>query len=188
MTSFFWICLLLGGGIVVLQFGASLFGFDHHDTPHGEFGHGPISEGLRLFSLRALSAGVAFFGLGGLAALRLGLPSLLAIPIGALAGVAAAIGVSAVFRGMKRLECDQTFRLSNAVGKSADVYLSIPAQRSGTGKIHVTIQERLLELDAITPEAEIPTGTRVLVIDSIAPATVIVVPQPRILEDGATDA
>jgi hypothetical protein len=187
MTSFFWICLLLGGGVVVLQFGASLMGFDH-DTPHGEFGHGPISEGLRLSSLRALAAGVAFFGVGGLAALRLGLPSFVAIPIGVVAGVAAAVGVAAAFRGMQRLESDQSFRLSNAVGKSGDVYLSIPAQRSGTGKIHVTIQERLMELDAITPEQEIPTGTRVLVIDSIAPATVIVVPQPRILEDGSGDA
>lgn len=187
MTSFLWICLLLGGGVVVLQFAASLLGMDH-DAPHGEFGHGPISEGLQLFSVRALSAGVAFFGIGGLAALRLGLPAVLAIPIGAVAGILGAIGVAAVMRGMRRLEGDQTFRLTNAVGKSGDVYLSIPPQRSGTGKIHITIQERLMELDAVTPDEEIPTGSRVLVIDSIAPATVVVALQPRILEDGASDA
>ena len=64
MTTLYWICLLLGGGIVVLQFGASLLGLDH-DAPHDGFGHGPASEGLQLFSLRALSAGVAFFGVGG---------------------------------------------------------------------------------------------------------------------------
>jgi hypothetical protein len=187
MTSLLWMCVLVGGGVVVLQFGASLLGLDH-DAPHGEFGHGPISEGLQLFSVRALSAGVAFFGIGGLAALRLGLPAMVAIPVGAIAGVAAVVGVAAVMRGMQRLEGDQTFRLSNAVGKSGEVYLSIPAQRSGTGKIHIAIQERLMELDAITPEEEIPTGARVLVIDSIAPATVIVVLQPKILEDGTSDA
>ena len=187
MTSLLWMCVLLGGGVVVLQFGASLLGLDH-DAPHGEFGHGPASEGLHLLSVRALAAGVAFFGVGGLAALRLGLPTVLAFPIGAVVGVAAAVGVAAVMRGMQRLEGDQTFRLSNAVGQSGDVYLSIPGQKSGTGKIHITIQERLMELDAITTEGEIPTGARVLVIDSIAPATVIVVPQPRILEDGSSDA
>ena len=187
MTSLLWMCVLLGGGVVALQFGASLLGLDH-DAPHGDLGHGPVSEGLQLFSLRALSAAVAFFGVGGLAALRLGLPALIAVPVGVVAGAAAAVGVAVVMRGMQRLEGDQTFRLSNTVGKSGDVYLSIPAARSGTGKIHITIQERLMELDAITPEGEIPTGARVLVIDSIAPATVIVVPQPRILEDGSSDA
>jgi hypothetical protein len=88
-------------------------------------------------------------------------------------------------RGMQRLEGDQTFRLANTVGQSGQVYLGIPAQRTGTGKIHITIQERLMELDAVTPEGEIPTGARVLVIDSIAPATVIVVAQPTILEEEA---
>ncbi len=184
MTSLFWMCLLLGGGVVVLQFGASLLGLDH-DAPHGEFGHGPVSEGLQLFSLRAISAGVAFFGVGGLAGLRLGLPTMVAIPMGIAAGAAAALGVAAVMRGMQRLEGDQTFRLANTVGQSGQVYLGIPAQRTGTGKIHITIQERLMELDAVTPEGEIPTGARVLVIDSIAPATVIVVAQPTILEEEA---
>jgi hypothetical protein len=188
MTSIFWICLLFGGAVVVLQFGASLLGMDH-DAPHGEFGHGPVSEGLQLFSVRALSAGMAFFGVGGLAALRLGLPGVVAVAIAVAAAAAAAVGVSLVMRGMQRLEGDQTFRLATTVGQSGDVYLGIPGQRSGVGKIHITVQERLMELEAVTTEAtEIPTGTRVLVIDTIAPATVIVVPQPRILEDGESDA
>lgn len=187
MTTLFWTCLLLGGGVVVLQLGASMLGLDH-EAPDSEFGHGPVSEGLQLFSLRALSAGVAFFGVGGLAGLRLGWPGLVAIPLGLVTGAAAAIGVSTVLRGLRRLESDRTFRLASAVGQSGEVYLRIPGQRSGAGKIHIALQERLMELEAVTPDEELPTGARVLVIDTIAPATVIVVPQPRILEDGASDA
>jgi hypothetical protein len=70
------------------------------------------------------------------------------------------------------------------VGQSGDVYLSIPAHRGGTGKVHITLQERLMELDAVTTEEFIDTGARVLVIDTIAPATVVVVREPRILEEG----
>lgn len=187
MTTFLWVCLLLGGGVVVLQFGASLLGLDHGE-PHGDFGHGPISEGLQLLSLRALSAGVAFFGLAGLAILRLGLPSALAVVGGAIAGGAATVGVSFVMRSMQRLESDRTFRLATAVGQSGEVYLSIPGQRSGVGKIHITLQERFMELEAITPDGELPSGTRVLVIDTVAPHTVIVVPQPPILDEGEGDA
>ncbi len=192
MTTLFWMCILLGGGIVVLQLGASLVGL-HHDAPHGTIGHGtnghgPVSEGLQLFSVRALSAGVAFFGVGGLAGLRLGVPVLAAVALAVVAAAISATGVAAVMRSMHRLEGDQSFRLANAVGLSGEVYLGIPARRSGTGKIHLTVQERLVELDAMTSEDGIATGTRVLVVDAIAPATVMVVLQPRILEDGDGDA
>ena len=187
MTSFFWICLLLGGGVVVLQLGASLLGL-HHDAPHDTFGHGPASEGLQLLSVRALSAGVAFSGLGGLAALRGGMPLAVALGAAVAAAAVAAVAVAVLLRGMKRLEVDQTFVLKNTVGLSGDVYLSIPARRSGSGKIHMTVQQRVMELDAMTPENDIATGTRVLVIDAIAPATVIVVPQPLILKEGDSDA
>ncbi len=187
MTSFFWICLLFGGGVVLLQLGASLLGL-HHDAPHDTFGHGPTSEGLQLGSVRAISAGVAFFGVGGLATLRLGLPWVAALGAGLTAAVAAAVGVAFLMRGMARLEGDQTFVLKNTVGLSGDVYLSIPARRGGTGKIHITVQQRVMELDAMTTDGDIATGTRVLVIDAIAPATVIVVPQPLILKEGDGDA
>ena len=187
MTSFFWICLLFGGGVVLLQLGASMLGL-HHDAPHDTFGHGPASEGLQLLSVRSLSAAVAFFGVGGLAALRMGLPSAVALGAGLTAALVAAVGVASLMRGMARLEGDQTFQLKNTVGLSGDVYLSIPAQRGGTGKIHLTVQQRVMELDAITAEGDIATGTRVLVIDTIAPATVMVVPQPLILKEGDSDA
>ena len=197
MTTLFWMCILLGGGIVLLQLGASLVGL-HHDAPHGAIGHGaigqgaighgPVSEGLQLFSVRALSAGVAFFGVGGLAGLRLGVPVLVAVGIAVVAAAISAAGVAVLMRSMHRLEGDQSFRLTNAVGLSGEVYLGIPARRSGTGKIHLTVQERLVELDAMTSEDGIATGTRVLVVDAIAPATVMVVLQPRILEDGDGDA
>ena len=183
ISAFYWLCLLLGGGIVVLQFGASLLGLDH-DAPHDVPGHGALSEGLQLFSLRALSAGVAFFGVGGLAGQLAGLPTLLTVATGAGLGVLAAAGMATLLRGMHRLERDNTFRLSATVGHSGTVYLGVPGGRAGAGKIHIEVQGRLMELDAITPDDELPTGTRVLVTDTIAPTTVIVTRQPRILEDG----
>lgn len=183
MTSFYWICLLVGGGVVVLQLIAATIGLDH-DAPHDLAGHGGASEGLHLFSVRSLSAGIAFFGLGGIAGMRLGLAGAFSVIPGALLGVVAAFVMALLLRGMRQFESDRSFQLSAAVGQSGDVYLGIPAQRQGVGKIHINVQERLMELDAMTPDGEIPTGSRVLVIDTVAPATVIVVTQPRILEEG----
>ena len=187
MSSVYWICLLVGGGVVVLQFGASLLGL-HHDAPHDLGGHGSLHEGLQLFSVRSMAAGMAFLGIGGLAGQSFGLPAAVTVLMGAASGAVAAVGVSVLMRGMLRLESDRTFQLAITVGHSGDVYLSIPARRTGTGKVHVTLQGRLMELDAVTPDEAIPTGARVLVIDTIAPSTVIVALQPRILDQGDGDA
>lgn len=183
MASFFWICLLLGGGVALLQLGATLFGFDH-DGLEGDADHGHLSEGFEFLSVRSLSAGIAFFGLGGVAAMRFGLPGILAAVVGLIPGAAAAAAVSYVMRSIKRLEADRSVRLDDTIGQVGDVYLSIPAGRSGMGKVHLTAKERLTELDAMTPGEAIEAGTRILVTDAIPPATVIVVPQPRLLDDG----
>lgn len=187
MTTLYWVCLLLGGGVVVLQFAAAILGLHHHAPPDVS-AHGAIGEGLRLFSLRSLSAGAAFLGAGGLAGMAFGFPPPLTALFAAAAGGGAAVCVAALMRGMTRLESDRSFILSAAVGHSGEVYLSVPARRTGTGKIHITLQGRLLELDAMTPDEAIPTGARVLVIDTIDPSTVIVAVQPRILDQGDGDA
>lgn len=187
MATLYWIFLLVGGGVVVLQFGASLLGLHHH-APHDLSGHGSLNEGLQLFNVRSLSAGIAFLGLGGLAAQKFGFPGPLAALAGAAAGVVAAVAAAVLMRGMLRLESDRSFKLAATVGHSGEVYLSVPDRRTGTGKIHITLQGRLMELDAMTPDDAIPAGARVLVIDTIAPSTVIVALQPRILDQGDGDA
>jgi hypothetical protein len=183
MMSLFWGCLLLGGVVTLLQFGATAIGLDH--DLHAD-AHDIASDGLNLFSIRAIAAGLAFFGLAGIAGARLGFGAPLSF-IGALAaGGLAATGVAVVMRAMLRLNTDRTFQLEGTVGIGGNVYLSIPGARSGTGKVHLTVQQRIMELDAVTPDGAIETGARVLVIDVIAPATVVVVPEPDFLNDGDT--
>ncbi len=179
--------MLLGGGIALLQLGASLLGLDQ-DGLDSELHGTQLSEGLQFLSVRTMSAGVAFFGLGGIAGMRVGLPGVLAAAIGIVSGAAAATGVSFIMRAMRRLESDRTLRLEDAIGQTGDVYLSIPAARGGLGKVHITAKQRFTEIDAMTPGDELATGTRVLVIDAVPPSTVIVVPQPRLLDDGEENA
>jgi hypothetical protein len=53
--------------------------------------------------------------------------------------------------------------LRNAIGLEAEVYLSIPESNSGKGKVHISVQGALRELDAGTGGDRIPTGSRVKV-------------------------
>jgi len=177
-TVFLW-CAVAGGAVLVLQLIAGLFGLDHghaHDV-HGD----GASDGLNLLSIRSLAAGVAFFGLAGLATRSLGIVMSSAAAV--IAGVAAAVGVAAIVKTFGRLERDGTLSLDTAVGTTGTVYLSIPGHRAGPGKVHLTVQNRLVECAALTADDALPTGTSVLVIDLEGRDTVVVVRNPILLNE-----
>lgn len=80
-----------------------------------------------------------------------------------------------IIRQIRKLNQDNTMRIENAIGKIAHVYLTIPARQNGHGKVHVSIQNTLRELNAVTNEPKIiPTGASVKVIDTLANGTLIV--------------
>ena len=109
-----------------------------------------------------------------------------ALPLALVAGLAGMLAVALALRTFGRLEQDQTLSIDRAVGVTGVVYLSIPGERTGAGKVHLTVQQRLVELQAVTPQAALPTGAPVLVIDVAGPDTVVVVPNP--LPDEVPDA
>jgi hypothetical protein len=69
---------------------------------------------------------------------------------------------------------DKSFNINLALGVQGTVYLGIPARRTGAGKVHLKMHDRLVELAAVTTDDDIPTGTEVLVVDTFASDTVIV--------------
>ncbi|MGQ0715610.1 MAG: hypothetical protein ACT4PJ_18075 [Gemmatimonadaceae bacterium] len=188
MTTFFLICAALGGGVLVVQLALGLLGVtDAGGNPHVGDGHDAggangAHAGLDLLSVRSISAGLAFFGLGGLAGLATGLGLIAAIPLSLMAGIAAMVGTAAVMRWMLRLEDDGTVSIHGAVGATGRVYLSIPGDRKGAGKVTLTLQNRTVEYQAVTSSAPLPTGAPIMVVDVIGPDTVDVVPDPTAKE------
>jgi hypothetical protein len=177
VTTFFLTCTVLGGVVLLAQLVLGILGAEHHDSN----GHESPSDGLQLLSVRALTAGVAFFGVGGLAAGAFGWPPLLALVGGALAGGLAMVGVAVAMRAMLKMERDASLNIERAVGESATVYVPVPAARSGLGKVTLTLQGRTVEYQAVTPEGRLlATGSAVLVVDVLGDDTVEVVPLPSL--------
>jgi len=86
--------------------------------------------------------------------------------------VAIAVGLAFVlafvfmFRQVMKLSHDGSFKMNEAVGLSADVYLRIPAARSGRGKVQVSVKGSVHEIEAVTDrDEEIPTGDHVQIIE-----------------------
>lgn len=73
-----------------------------------------------------------------------------------------------MLRQVMKLSHDGSFRMKEAVGLVADVYLRIPAGRSGRGKIQVSVKGSVHEIDAVTDNDQtIPTGTQVRIVEVI---------------------
>lgn len=79
-----------------------------------------------------------------------------------------------VYKQMRRLEHDGAFKIKDCVGQVADVYLRVPAQRAGEGKIQYSFQGSVQELPAITDGEQIPSGSKVRVIEILGDHTVLV--------------
>ena len=187
MTTFFVACAVLGGGVLVVQLLLGLLGVidaggDADVSGHDHAGIHGAHEGLDLLSVRAISAGAAFFGLGGLAGLATPLGLIAAIPLALIAGVAAMVGTAVAMRWLLRFEDDGTVSIHGAVGATGTVYLTIPGDRKGAGKVMLTLQNRIVEYQAVTSAAPLPTGAPIMVVDIVGPDTVDVVADPTIKE------
>lgn len=69
-----------------------------------------------------------------------------------------------LFRMMMKLQSNGAFRIEDSVGKVCDVYLRIPANGEGMGKVQISLNGSVQELDARTDGSMIPSGTKVRVL------------------------
>ena len=133
-----------------------------------------MMAGFKFFTVRGIVAFFCIFGWTGAALYSSGMHGVWVVLIAALAGFFAMFIIGLIFYAVKRLQSSGNIKYSNAVGKTANVYIPIPAKRSGKGKVMVTVQERLIEVEAMTDEEEkIPTGETVRITDSIGTTLIV---------------
>ena len=86
--------------------------------------------------------------------------------ISIVVGLAFVFAFVFMFRQVMRLSHDGSFKMNEAIGLKADVYLRIPAARSGRGKVQVSVKGSIHEIDAVTDsDTEIPTGGQVEIVE-----------------------
>lgn len=154
------------------------------DASDGIFGHGDDLcvdpdvaglDGLRIFTVRGIIAFLVVFGWLGLALTSSGVKLWLSATVAAVGGFAMMVVLALLMRAVMKLRGDGNIDNRNALGVSGKVYLTVPASRSGEGKINIMLQGSYVERDAVTDEAEaIPTGCEVTVIGLSGQTTLVV--------------
>ena len=120
--------------------------------------------GLRVLTVRGL---VAFFAVGGWAGIALidwNVPVALAAVLALLFGLGGLFLVAWLFKVMLRLQSAGNLDIRNAIGSVGRVYLTVPGGGRFSGKVTLLLQERTVELEALTDEPQpIQTGSEVKV-------------------------
>lgn len=161
-------CAILASVVFLIQAVLTLCGMDHDldmdfDTDLGAGDTMDLGGGISLFSIRSLVNFFVGFGWAGVSLHNVIESKALLLVIAVLIGLF--FGYIYIFlrKKLMRLEHNGAMKISDAEGKSATVYLRIPAQRSGKGKVQISLNGSIHELDAVTDGAEIATGTMVTV-------------------------
>ena len=137
------------------------------DTDIAERGQAMVHDnGLRLFTVRGILAFLMMGSWVGFLLSKSGVPDIIASACAFASGVTALVFIAKIMQMLLGLQEDGTLKVKNALGQVGQVYIRIPGEEKGMGKVNVTVQERLCEFDAVTEKSEtIKTGEMVYVTD-----------------------
>ncbi len=183
----FWAIALITTLVFAIQMILTFIGIGDADTDvdmgmdmpdGGDFSDGSTLDmggAMQLFTIRNFINFLLGVGWGGVCLASL-IPNTLLLTIAAIAvGVVFVYAFLLIYRQLFRLESNGNYRLSDCVGRTVDVYLTIPAKRSGSGKVQVSFNGSVQELSALTDNtSNIPSGAKVHVLEVIDGTTVLV--------------
>jgi len=167
----FWIITIPATIIFLLLLVLTVFGGDT-DTDVNTDVDTDISDGdsipFQFLSLKNIIAFFAVFGWSGIGFIHATMAPWLVVLLAVLCGLLMMTLMATLFYLMSRLAESGTLNMKNAIGKLGEVYLVIPANRKGMGKVQLSVQGSVRTLDAITDDKEnIPTSSIIEVMNVI---------------------
>lgn len=131
------------------------------------------SSGMNILTFRNL---VNFLlGFGWTACLLTNLPWGLRVVAALLVGIGLVFVVMYLFKWLSSMQQSGNIDLyKSAVGCQGTVYLAIPGNRSGEGKVQITINDAVREYSAVTDSGPLKTGERINVVEVIDNNTLLV--------------
>jgi hypothetical protein len=151
---------------------------DTHGSVDHSVDHDKASSGaFKALSLQTITAFAMGFGWAGLAALNgFHKPILTSTLMAIFGGVAMVWLLALLLKAMHDLQSSGNISLESAIGREADVYLTVPPKGQGTGQVRVVIDDRMRIYNASSEADAAPTSSRVRIIKANDDNTLSVVP------------
>ena len=173
-----WAITLSASLIFVIQTVMTFLGLGDHDadfdldTSDGTFDADPS---MNLLTFRNLVNFCLGFGWTAVLMHEKIQSNALLIIVSVIVGVLLVTAVMWIFKWLSGMQ--QTGNIDvhkSAVGCEGKVYLTIPGERKGEGKVQITINNAVREYDAVTDGETIPTGKAIKVTEVINDYTLLV--------------
>ncbi len=138
-------------------------------------GNGDLSSGSNLYTFRNLINFILGFGWSVILLQGSVKSTFLLILISVLVGIGLVALVMYVFKLLSKMQQSGNIDVySQAVGCHGTAYLTIPGERSGEGKVQISINNAVREYNAQTEGDTIPTGAPIRVTEVINGTTLLV--------------
>jgi len=179
IEKLFYFMAIPGTFLLILQTFGTLFGLFDNDIDM-EADSDISAEGeastVRFISVRTIVAFLTMFGWTGIVVLNINpeISILLLIIIATGVGLITSLSIAYLFLCLSKLQSSGNISYKNAINNVGEVYLAIPEKGNGAGKVHILIQGRFREVNAITNKEEIKKGAKVRVVDVMDDNTFIV--------------
>lgn len=173
-----WAITLSASLIFVIQTVMTFLGLGDHDadfdldTSDGSFDADPS---MNLLTFRNLVNFCLGFGWTAVLMHEKIQSNALLIIVSVIVGILLVTVVMWIFKWLSGMQ--QTGNIDvhkSAVGCEGKVYLTIPGERKGEGKVQITINNAVMEYDAVTDGETIPTGKAIKVTEVINDYTLLV--------------
>lgn len=166
----FWIIAVIFTVFFVIQFVLSIMGMDLEadsdiDLDSDMEADYDIDPSFTLFSVRSLIAFFTFFGWTGVLTLRAGSSVTFAVIVSVLTGTVAMVLVAVMLYQFIKMTESGNIDIKKALASIGEVYLTVPASEKGKGKIHVKVNGKVMELEAVTKGKDIKNGESVVVLE-----------------------
>lgn len=165
----FYVYIAIGASVIFLiQTIMTFIGADSDTGMDADFDGNLDAEAypFQLFSLRNLINFLLGFGWAGATLYNVIDNSIILAIVAVIIGCFFILIFFIIMKTLMKLSEDNSFDLKSAIGKTGDVYLTIPPERSGKGKVFISVDGSTKELDAITDsDKALANGSLIRIID-----------------------
>jgi membrane protein implicated in regulation of membrane protease activity len=162
----FWFIAIPASLIFIIQTIMTFVGTDAADGLAADF-DGDLSGSeapFQLFSLRNLVNFLLGFSWMGISFYSTVTNKPLLVVLSLVVGILFVYLFFIIIKQLQKLAEDNSFKIANTLNKTAEVYLTIPENKKGKGKIMVSVNGAFHELDAMTEKDKIQSGSVVKIV------------------------
>jgi len=180
-----WIIAAPATVVYSAQVVMSLMGLDGDDGLDAELDgdmdveDGDASGSFPVFTIKNALAFLVGLGWGGLALLDSGYSETMTILLGSLIGLGFVILQTSLFYLMYKFNAPNKPEISSAIGLNAKVYLKVPKNADGYGKIQLTHNDTLKTVNALTYEPNTIGKGRLVTVINVEGDTLVVEPKAK---------